>query len=407
MEGRPPGEVFSHQRWDEFFPKVGYVFTLAQLAAHQSFFAPATAARPFQGPNAVWTYGTGNSDGAASGTLPPPLIKGRYGEPIMHPHLQLSADRSHREWRLRAQRAPDCTSTTPTMVRKATAPPTCITSPAPSTTIAGAPRSPAATRSIPTPPIATAWPGWQRRHRPVAGDYREYPGHHVGPRPPVLLHGRECLQRHAHDDQLLQRPRTAATRQLNDGTNLRLPSGKLWTTAISISTSTSSSRMRALDPDGQYFFDIFTTDGMIGDMPLVNFGYAPFMEVLPRKYRFRILAASMSRFWKFAHCRSHGKAVPFQFIANDGNLVVNPITLTELDEQGIAERYDIVVDFSRFRVGDRLHLVDMLKQTSGNKPDGAQSLADALRGDQQRSGARRHPAIPGGGLSCPASMSRP
>jgi manganese oxidase len=61
---------------------------------------------------------------------------------------------------------------------------------------------------------------------------------------------------------------------------------------------------------------------------------------------------------------------------------VNPITLTELDEQGIAERYDIVVDFSKFRVGDRLHLVNRLKQTSGNKPDGAVSLADALRGDK-------------------------
>jgi FtsP/CotA-like multicopper oxidase with cupredoxin domain len=106
------------------------------------------------------------------------------------------------------------------------------------------------------------------------------------------------------------------------------------------------------------------------------------MEVLPRKYRFRILAASMSRFWKFAIAGPTGSAVPFQFIANDGNLVVNPIPLTELDEQGIAERYDIVVDFSRFRVGDRLHLVDRLKQTSGNKPDGAVSLAQALQGDK-------------------------
>ena len=28
IEGRPPGEIFAHQRWDEFFPKVGYVMTL-------------------------------------------------------------------------------------------------------------------------------------------------------------------------------------------------------------------------------------------------------------------------------------------------------------------------------------------------------------------------------------------
>src|SRR5262249_59779978 len=105
------------------------------------------------------------------------------------------------------------------------------------------------------------------------------------------------------------------------------------------------------------------------------------MEVLPRKYRFRILAASMSRFWKFAIASPSGTAVPFQFICNDGNLVVHPLTLTELDEQGIAERYDIVVDFSKFRVGDRLHLVDRLKQTSGNKPYGRVTLADALMGE--------------------------
>ena len=86
--------------------------------------------------------------------------------------------------------------------------------------------------------------------------------------------------------------------------------------------------------------------------------------------------------FKFVIAGPTGSIVPFQFIANDGNLVVHPITLTELDEQGIAERYDIVVDFSRFRIGDKLHLVNVLKQTSGNKPDGGVSLADALRGDK-------------------------
>jgi FtsP/CotA-like multicopper oxidase with cupredoxin domain len=135
------------------------------------------------------------------------------------------------------------------------------------------------------------------------------------------------------------------------------------------------------DPEGQYFFDIFTTDGFVGDLPFVNMAYAPFFEVLPRKYRFRFLNACMSRFIQLAFADSSGKAVPFQFICNDGNLVVNPITLTQLDERGIAERYDIVVDFSAFRIGDKVHLVDILKQTSGNKPDGTQSLSNALKGD--------------------------
>ena len=52
--------------------------------------------------------------------------------------------------------------------------------------------------------------------------------------------------------------------------------------------------------DGQLFFDIFDTDGFVGDMLLVNGSYYPYFEVLPRRYRFRILNASMSRFIKLA-----------------------------------------------------------------------------------------------------------
>ena len=81
LEGRPPGEIFVDQRWDEFLPKEGYIFTLGKAAATQSFFAPGNGTGPFQAENAVWTYGTGNSGGAACGTFPP-LIKGRYGVPI-------------------------------------------------------------------------------------------------------------------------------------------------------------------------------------------------------------------------------------------------------------------------------------------------------------------------------------
>ena len=50
MEGRPPGEIFAHQRWDEFFPKVGYVCRWVQIAANQCFY-PARHC-PFQDPKA-------------------------------------------------------------------------------------------------------------------------------------------------------------------------------------------------------------------------------------------------------------------------------------------------------------------------------------------------------------------
>src|SRR5262252_7944609 len=82
IEGRPPGEVFAHQRWDEFFPKVGYVMSIAPVAPNTRFHPNF----PAQNPNSVWCYGTVQSSGTnrtTAGTFPPPLFKGRYGEPIL------------------------------------------------------------------------------------------------------------------------------------------------------------------------------------------------------------------------------------------------------------------------------------------------------------------------------------
>ena len=56
----------------------------------------------------------------------------------------------------------------------------------------------------------------------------------------------------------------------------------------------------------------------------------------------------MSRFFKVALANASGAAQPITQIGNDGNLLPNPVTLCALDEQGIAERYDIVIDFSKY-----------------------------------------------------------
>src|SRR5262245_11987110 len=77
IEGRPPGEVFAHQRWNEFFPEVGYVISLGPVAANTKFHPDFEAT---QNPNSVWTYGTG---AYVEGHLPPMLFKGRYGQPIL------------------------------------------------------------------------------------------------------------------------------------------------------------------------------------------------------------------------------------------------------------------------------------------------------------------------------------
>ena len=194
--------------------------------------------------------------------------------------------------------------------------------------------------------------------------------------------------------------------ELDDGVNLRLPSGKLLdygNVDFDVNLVISDA---ATDPNGQLFFDIFTTDGFLGDIPLVNFAYAPFMEVLPRKYRFRILNGCMSRFWKLALADPNGSAVPIKFIANDGNFLVNPITLTALDEQGIAERYDIIVDFSTFPVGDKIKLVNLLTmRDDGRGPDGAVTLAEALAGVRPiRASARSWSS--GSRVRCRASTCR-
>ena len=98
---------------------------------------------------------------------------------------------------------------------------------------------------------------------------------------------------------------------------------------------------KAWDRDGQLSYDIFEFDGFLGDVMTVNLQYKPFFEVERRKYRFRILNASVSRFFKTA--LSDGSEI-IQ-IGNDGNLLPHPVQLTETDDQGLAERYDIVIDF--------------------------------------------------------------
>src|SRR5262245_24609880 len=166
---------------------------------------------------------------------------------------------------------------------------------------------------------------------------------------------------------------------LSDGVNLKLPSGSLLAWGNVDFDVNLVIHDLATDADGQLFFDIFTTEGFLGDLLCFNMQFAPFLEVLPRKYRFRLLNACMSRFIKLA-LSWNWTPVPLQFIANDGNLVVAPIDLLELDEQGSAERYDIIVDFSKFRIGDRVYLVNVLQQRDGRKPDKALSLREAMAG---------------------------
>jgi manganese oxidase len=163
---------------------------------------------------------------------------------------------------------------------------------------------------------------------------------------------------------------------INDGVNLRLPSGtaKSWGNLdYDVNLMLAD---KAWDPDGQLYFDIFEFDGFLGDQMTVNLAYKPYFEVERRKYRFRILNASVSRFFKLA-LSDGSKMIQ---IGNDGNLLPHPVTLTQLDEQGIAERYDIVIDFSRYANGQTVHMVNLCEHENGTGPKRDVSLAEALAG---------------------------
>jgi len=89
-----------------------------------------------------------------------------------------------------------------------------------------------------------------------------------------------------------------------------------------------------------------------GDTVLVNGTIWPFVEVEPRKYRFRILNASNARFYRMMLQESSvtgqrlGRPGPvFHQIGSDGGLLPAPVTRTQL-LIAPAERQDVVIDFA-------------------------------------------------------------
>ena len=374
MEGRPPGDFFAHQRWEEFFPKVGYVMSWTQCAPGTRFHPHF----PDQNPNSVWCYGTGK---VTQGLMPPFLIKGRYGEPILtRIYNHTPVDRAENggfgrnETQLHFHNAHNgAESDGATGAHHF---PGTFYDYRWSTTLAR--RDKINTNGT---NAKAAGPDNGTGIVKVPGDFREIQG-------TMWAHDHRFFftAENVYKGNLgmvnYYSGRDRGHETITSGTNLRLPSGTqlgFGNTDFDVNLVLSDG---ATDQQGQYFFDIFTTDGFLGDLPLVNFAYAPYFEVLPRKYRFRLLNACMSRFLQLA-LSWNGAPVPFKFIANDGNFVVNPIDLSELDEQGIAERYDIVVDFSIFPVGSRIYLVnELVMRNNGRGPKEKLSLAQALGGDQ-------------------------
>ena len=169
---------------------------------------------------------------------------------------------------------------------------------------------------------------------------------------------------------------------IDDGVNLRLPSGSALDWGNRDYDVNLLLAEKAWDTEGQLWFNPFNLTGFVGDVMTVNWLYKPYMDVRARRYRFRLLNGSVSRYFKIALVNQAGEPVPFHMIANDGNIMEHAVYFEngELPTQGIAERYDIIIDFSQFEEGDKLYFVNMLQHKNGQATDVPIPLEDIVSG---------------------------
>jgi manganese oxidase len=389
IEGRPPGAAWAHQRFSEFAPQVAYDVSQAPAATNVTYnpqvdsvlnsnIDPAQPiplkfhpGMPTQSRSSVWTF---------NGTIPPKLVIGRYGEPILFRHrnrlpfdmqdnggfgrhtISTHEHNGHHgaendgftgafffpgqfyDYHWPIVLAGHDTINTGASERRASS------------------------------------PDGSEHLNLVQGDWHETMSSHWFHDHMFSFTSQNVYKGNAAMFNIysgLDRGNEA----IADDVNLRLPSGtaKDWGNLdYDVNLVLAD---KAFDSDGQLAMDIFDFDGFLGDVMTVNLAFKPFFNVDRRKYRFRILNGGVGRFFKIALVNASGRAQPIVQIANDGNLLPHPVTLLELDEQAIAERYDIVIDFSKYSIDDKLYLVNLAEHADGREVKTDLSVAEALSGN--------------------------
>ena len=389
VEGRPPGPIWAHQGWDDprFAPKVAYEVTQAGSKENNpGVYRPQVSARlncnfddvrnpceayfhnrmPVQDVDRFWTF---------NGTVPPKLVLARYGEPILFRHHNgLDPDQTRNAGfgihtisthehnghhgaendgftgafffpgQFYDYHWPLVLAGFSTINKLATDPK------------AGTPTDAGGVDLIPGDWHETMSTHWFHDHMFSFTSQNVYKGI------AAMMNIYSAIDR--------------GNEAITAGGNLRLPSGVARSWGNLDYDVNMMLADKAWNADGQMQFDIFDFDGFLGDQMTVNLAWKPFFNVEPRKYRFRILNASVSRFFKLA--LSDGS--PIIQIGNDGNLLPRPVVLSELDEMGIAERYDVVIDFARYRPGTKVWLVNLAEHQDGRRIAKDLKLSEALAG---------------------------
>ncbi len=393
VEGRPPGPLWAHQRWQQFLPRVAVQVTqegakenraynpgvLPQLNSgidpQQAIPVRFHPQMPIQAPNSVWTF---------NGTVPPKLLQARYGEPVLFRHhnrlpfdprqnngfgrhtLSTHNHNGHHgaendgfagayffpgqfydyHWPI-VHAGFTTINTAATDIR------------------CGAPNGSGGIVKLPGDWQETMSSHWFHDHMFEFTAQNVYKGN------AAMMNLYSAVDR--------------GNEAINDGVNLRLPSGtaKDWgNLEYDVNLVIQD---KATNAQGQLIYDIFDTDGFLGDLVMVNLAYKPYFEVERRKYRFRICNGSTARMYKLGL----SDAKPFYLIANDGNLLPQRVIMTSTDLVAVGERLDIVIDFTHWSVGSRVTMVNMAEHNDGREVNETLSLAEALAGSDRDPGVGR------------------
>jgi FtsP/CotA-like multicopper oxidase with cupredoxin domain len=144
----------------------------------------------------------------------------------------------------------------------------------------------------------------------------------------------------------------------NETTGLHLPSGQFDVPMIFGDKN--------FDPaTGQLAFDTTNIDGVLGDKYTVNGKIQPFFNVQKRKYRFRLLNGGPSRFYEFFLSNNAN----LKQLSTNGNLLPT-VRTTPSVRLGVAERADVIVDFTNVAAGSKIYLQNRLEQVDGRGPTG-------------------------------------
>ncbi|MED3662160.1 multicopper oxidase family protein [Ureibacillus terrenus] len=100
-----------------------------------------------------------------------------------------------------------------------------------------------------------------------------------------------------------------------------------------------------------------------GDFMVVNGKVWPYLDVEPRKYRFRILNGSNGSTYRI----QLDNGAPFHLIGTDGGFLTAPVEVPSIDLMP-AERVDVIVDFSKFKK-ENIKLINALLDETDPKRD--------------------------------------